>query len=87
MPTTGEALLTDLYQLNMMAACLETGLTGTAVLELFFRQLSARRGFLVAAGLDQALRFLETVAFSAVRIDDIRGPGYFTDDFLARLRS
>jgi nicotinate phosphoribosyltransferase len=41
----GEALLTDLYQMNMMAAYLEHGLTQTAVFELFFRKLPPRRGF------------------------------------------
>jgi nicotinate phosphoribosyltransferase len=77
MPTTGEALLTDLYQLNMMAAYHEHGLTGVAVFELFFRRLPARRGFLVAAGLDQALNFLETIAFTADDIAAIRGLGHF----------
>ena len=45
------ALLTDLYQLNMMQAYLEGGETATAVFELFVRKLPARRGFLVAAPL------------------------------------
>jgi hypothetical protein len=53
------ALLTDLYQLNMMAAYLEHGLTETAVFELFVRKLPSHRGFLMAAGLEQALQFLE----------------------------
>ena len=37
-------LLTDLYQLNMLAAYLDHGLTQTAVFELFVRKLPARRG-------------------------------------------
>ena len=65
------ALLTDLYQLNMMAAYLEHGLTDTAVFELFVRKLPARRGFLMAAGLEQALQFLETVSFTP---EDLDGP-------------
>jgi nicotinate phosphoribosyltransferase len=39
------ALLTDLYQLNMLAAYLEHGLTETAVFELFVRKLPSHRGF------------------------------------------
>src|SRR2546425_892777 len=51
------ALITDLYQLNMLQAYLEVGETDTAVFEFFVRKLPARRGFLVAAGLEQALDF------------------------------
>ena len=52
------ALLTDLYQLNMMQAYLDHGDTGTAVFEFFMRKLPARRVFLIAAGLEQALYYL-----------------------------
>ena len=62
-------LLTDLYQLNMIEAYLAHGETETAVFELFVRRLPARRGFLVAAGLEQALEFLEDLRFSADEID------------------
>jgi nicotinic acid phosphoribosyltransferase len=81
MPKTGSALLTDLYQLNMMAAYLEHGLTDTAVFELFVRNLPPRRGFLVAAGLEQALQFLETVAFTPEEVAAVRGLGQLSDDF------
>ena len=45
------ALLTDLYQLNMMQAYLDSGFTETAAFEVFVRKLPPRRGFLIAAGL------------------------------------
>ena len=63
------ALLTDLYHLNMIQAYLDHGNTGTAVFEFFVRKLPPRRGYLVAAGLEQALDFLETFHFSAEEID------------------
>ena len=53
------ALLTDLYQLNMMQAYLDRGETKTAVFEFFVRKLPRDRGFLIAAGLEQVLEFLE----------------------------
>ena len=87
MAKSPSALLTDLYQLNMMAAYLEHGLTDTAVFELFVRKLPARRGFLMAAGLEQALEFLETVSFTSEDLDKIRGLGPFSESFLAYLRS
>jgi nicotinate phosphoribosyltransferase len=57
-PTT-TLLLTDLYQLNMMKAYLDHEQTRTAVFEFFVRKLPPRRGFLIAAGLEQAIDFLE----------------------------
>ena len=87
MAKSHSVLLTDLYQLNMMAAYLEHGLTGTAVFELFVRKLPSRRSFLMAAGLEQALQFLETVSFTPRDLDEIRGLGQFSESFLAYLRS
>jgi nicotinate phosphoribosyltransferase len=81
------ALLTDLYQLNMLDAYLEHGLTETAVFELFVRKLPSRRGFLMAAGLEQALQFLEILSFSPDELDAVRSLGQFSDRFIDHLRS
>jgi nicotinate phosphoribosyltransferase len=83
------SLLTDLYQLNMLQAYMDHGQTDTAVFEFFVRRLPARRGFLMAAGLEQALDFLENLQFSNEEIDWLRQNYRFTDrflDYLARLR-
>jgi nicotinate phosphoribosyltransferase len=87
MPKSGSALLTDLYQLNMLAAYLDHGLTETAVFELFVRRLPPRRGFLMAAGLEQALRFLEALAFTSENLAAARSLGEFSDSFVGYLRS
>ncbi len=82
-------LLTDLYQLNMIEAYLAHSETKTAVFELFVRKLPARRGFLMAAGLEQALEFLEELRFSSDEIDWLKGTSRFsarTLDYLADLR-
>jgi nicotinate phosphoribosyltransferase len=62
-------LLTDLYQLNMVQAYLEHRETKAAVFEFFVRKLPTRRGFLVAAGLEQALQYLETLCFTPEDLD------------------
>ena len=62
-------LLTDLYQFNMIQAYLDHGETKTAVFEFFVRKFPPRRGFLMAAGLEQALEFLENLHFSPEEID------------------
>jgi nicotinate phosphoribosyltransferase len=70
LPISG--LLTDLYELTMAAGYLETGFDATATFELFVRHLPARRNFLVAAGLEQALDFLESVRFRKDEIAYLR---------------
>ena len=83
------ALLTDLYQLNMLAAYLDHGLTDIAVFELFVRKLPGGRGFLMAAGLEQALSYLESFGFSESDIAALRQLGSFSDrvlDYLHQLR-
>jgi nicotinate phosphoribosyltransferase len=79
------ALLTDLYQLNMMQAYLDHGDSGTAVFEFFMRKLPARRGFLIAAGLEQALDYLENLRFSSAEIDWLAQTGRFGKDLLDQL--
>jgi nicotinate phosphoribosyltransferase len=65
-------LLTDLYELTMAAGYLRTGFYARATFELFVRSLPPRRNYLVAAGLDQALDFLENVQFSDEEIAYLR---------------
>jgi nicotinate phosphoribosyltransferase len=83
------ALLTDLYQINMIQAYLDDGTMGTAVFELFFRNLPSRRSFLIAAGLEQALDFFEHLRFSPAEIAWLEGTGRFRQnllDYLAAFR-
>jgi nicotinate phosphoribosyltransferase len=75
MPTDSSAasgLLTDLYELTMAAGYLETGFHARATFELFVRGLPPQRNFLVAAGLEQALEFLETIRFRSDEIAYLR---------------
>jgi len=85
-------LLTDLYEITMAAAFFESDFFPLASFELFVRHLPPQRTYLVAAGLEQALDFLESVRFSAEEIDFLRAhpafkhvrPAFF--DYLAQLR-
>jgi nicotinate phosphoribosyltransferase len=78
-------LLTDLYQLNMLQAYLDHGETKTAVFEFFVRKFPVRRGFLIAAGLEQALDFLANLHFSSEEIDWLRQSDRFGKKFLDHL--
>jgi len=80
-------LLTDLYQLSMMQAYLEAGMTETAVFEFFVRKLPKTRGFLLCAGLEQAVDFLESAHFKPDELEWLAGQGTFSHDFLGYLES
>ena len=79
-------LLTDLYQLNMIQAYLDRGETRLAVFELFFRKLPPRRNFLMAAGLESALAFLERLRFGEAELAWLRRSGRFGAALLDYLR-
>ncbi len=78
-------LLTDLYQLTMLKAYHDRGMQETAVFELFVRRLPPTRSFLVAAGLEQAIEYLETLRFSAEDLAALRALGLFDETFLSWL--
>ncbi len=86
MDSAASPLLTDLYQLNMMQAYLDHGETQIAVFEFFVRTLPERRRFLLAAGLEQALDYLENLRFSAADIDWLKSTGRFKPNLLDYLR-
>ncbi|WP_344215391.1 nicotinate phosphoribosyltransferase [Kribbella sancticallisti] len=71
-------LNTDLYEVNMALAYLGEGMTAPATFSLFVRDLPADRGFLVAAGLERVIDYLErfhvTAAHLAVLSDALGRP-------------
>jgi nicotinate phosphoribosyltransferase len=80
------ALLTDLYQLTMLDAYYTLGMEKPAVFEFFVRRLPASRNFLVAAGLEQVLDYLENLRFTADEIEWLGSTQRFSAGFLERLR-
>ncbi|HXF57713.1 MAG TPA: nicotinate phosphoribosyltransferase [Actinomycetota bacterium] len=68
----GGALLTDLYELNMARSYLRRGMVGPATFSLFVRHLPENRGFLVAAGLEDCLSFLEGFSFEEADLRYLR---------------
>lgn len=65
-----------------MQAYLEAGMTETAVFEFFVRRLGPNRGFLMAAGLETVLAFLESAAFAPEELDWLAASGRFSGDFI-----
>lgn len=85
-------LLTDLYELTMAAGYFQSRFDARATFELFVRNLPPERNFLVAAGLEQALHFVENIRFAPQEIEFLRHLPVFRHvhgeffNYLARFR-
>jgi nicotinate phosphoribosyltransferase len=80
-------LLTDLYELTMLAGYLEEGMTEKrAVFDLYFRTNPFEGGYAVFAGLEPALDFLEALRFSDVELEYLAGLRLFKPRFIEFLR-
>jgi nicotinate phosphoribosyltransferase len=83
----GGALITDLYELNMAASYLRRGMDQEATFSLYVRNLPPNRGFLVTAGLDPCLDFLDGFGFPESDLDYLGRELGFDDDVLDRFAS
>ena len=75
-------LLTDLYQLTMLSGYHREDMTDTAVFEFFVRDLPPERNFLLTAGQESVLDFLEAARFSEDELAFLRRSGHFSDAFV-----
>ncbi|OGT82425.1 MAG: nicotinate phosphoribosyltransferase [Gammaproteobacteria bacterium RIFCSPLOWO2_12_FULL_52_10] len=80
------ALLTDLYELTMLHGYFKERMTGRAAFELFLHTRPAPRNFLIAAGLEQALDYLENFAFTEAECRWLAETQRFDEDFIGELR-
>lgn len=82
----GLALLTDFYELTMMAGYLQDGRENLRVsFDYFFRNLPPQAGFAVAAGLEPFLNYIENLRFEADDLDYLRSLNVFEPSFLEYL--
>ncbi|WP_129125574.1 nicotinate phosphoribosyltransferase [Geomonas oryzae] len=79
-------LITDLYELTMLAGYHEQGMhERPAVFDLFFRHNPFKGGYAVFAGLEQALSYLEELSFSEEELAYLESLKLFRPSFLAYL--
>ncbi len=79
-------LLTDLYQLTMGQGYFQEGKhEETAVFDVFFRP-NRLITYSVAAGMEQAVEYLENLHFDESDLAYLRSLGIFKEDFLAYLK-
>ena len=81
------ALLTDLYQLTMMQGYYQNGYENKeAVFDLYFRKIPSGGGYVIAAGLEQVVEYIENLRFSSEDIAYLRGLNIFDEGFLNLLK-
>lgn len=86
LPANDLGLFTDLYELTMAQAFYQQGMFAPATFSLFARQYPPNRAYLVAAGLDDVLAYLENFHFSPDNLDYLRSTGIFDGNFLEYLK-
>ncbi len=77
-----KGLFTDLYELTMAQAYLETNKVGRAVFSLFVRKLPKNRNFLVACGLEPLIEALGEFKFGSEELRYLKSLNLFKDWFL-----
>ncbi len=80
------ALLTDLYELTMLAGYFEQGMHQVpATFDLFFRENPFEGGYAVMAGLDPAIEYLENLKFREEDLEYLESLRLFRGAFIAYL--
>lgn len=85
MDAAASLLLTDLYQLTMLHAYHQERLKETASFDFFVRQLPPQRNFLLVAGLETVLAFIEQACFRPEELTWLASLGRFPVEFLDAL--
>lgn len=82
------AMLADFYELTMANGYLEAGIGDKiCYFDLFFRTIPDQGGFVIAAGLEQVVEFIENLHFTDEDIEYLRSKNIFTERFLEYLRN
>ncbi len=81
------SMLCDFYQLTMGNGYFKTKhAERTAYFDMFFRRVPDGGGFAVCAGLEQVVRYIQSLHFTEEDIQFLRGKGIFDEGFLSYLR-
>ncbi|GAA0359087.1 nicotinate phosphoribosyltransferase [Bacillus horti] len=81
-------LLTDYYQLNMMYSYyMNNKMDQEVVFDLFFRKTPCKSGYAIAAGLEQAIEYIQELSFTDEDIEYLKQSSQYNQGFLDQLRS
>jgi nicotinate phosphoribosyltransferase len=70
------SMFIDLYELTMCASYLDNSMFQPATFDLLVRRLPENRGYLLAAGLEQVLSYLENIKFTDAHLAYLKRQGF-----------
>ena len=80
-------MLCDFYELTMGNGYFREGMKDKiCYFDLFYRQNPDNGGYVIAAGLEQAIDYINGLHFDAEDIEYLRGRGIFSEEFLEYLK-
>lgn len=79
-------LITDLYQLTMNAAYHANNKNSPATFDLFVRKLPKNWGYLISAGLEDVINYIENLKFKEEDVNYLREQKIFSEDYLSTLK-
>lgn len=81
-------MLCDFYELTMGNGYFENGMKDRITyFDIFYRTNPDKGGFAIAAGLEQAIEYVQNLHFDDEDIEYLRGRNLFSDEFLEYLRN
>ena len=81
-------MLMDYYELTMSNGYFKKGYKDRiAVFDMFYRNNPDNGGFVVSAGLEQLIEYIQNLSFNDEDIEYLRKKGEFSEDFLEYLKN
>jgi len=80
-------LFTDLYELTMLQSYFDRGMNEAAVFDFFVRDLPPNWNYLLVAGLEDVLDFLENIIFTEEDLGYLSSLQLFSKEFLQYLKN
>jgi len=81
-------MLTDFYEIAMANGYFESGMKDEiAYFDMFFRVIPDKGGFAITAGLEQVIRYMQSLKFTEEDIEYLRSKDCFSEGFLAYLKN
>ena len=81
-------MLMDFYELTMSNGYFVKGLKDKKVVfDMFYRKNPEDGGFVICAGLEQFVKYVQDIAFTDADIEYLRSKGFFNEEFLEYLRN